>query len=248
MTKVAILIDGGYFLKRLPSVRRDVDAKDAESVARAIEQLVRGHLSRLNQTYQVSSYWSLLYRCFYYDALPYANKGQQPVTGKSIDYARSEVAVFRGNLFDVLKQRPNFALRLGEVKKPSNSSWILNQGVQKRLLDGSMQAADLTDTDFAPDLHQKGVDMRIGLDIATITLKKQADTIVLVSGDSDFVPAAKLARREGVTFILDPLWHSVSPDLLEHIDRLSSGFYNPKRETGALRETDALYSVDSGEP
>jgi uncharacterized LabA/DUF88 family protein len=42
---------------------------------------------------------------------------------------------------------------------------------------------------------QKGVDMRIGVDIASITFKKQASTIVLVSGDSDFVPAAKLARR-----------------------------------------------------
>ena len=74
----------------------------------------------------------------------------------------------------------------------------------------------------------KGVDIRIGLDIATITLKKQADTIVLVSGDSDFVPAAKLARRDGVTFILDPLWQNVSPDLLEHIDRLRSGFNRPR--------------------
>ena len=72
--------------------------------------------------------------------------------------------------------------------------------------------------------------MRIGLDIASITLKKQANTIVLVSGDSDFVPAAKLARREGVTFILDPLWQNVSPDLFEHIDGLRSGFPNPKRE------------------
>ena len=75
---------------------------------------------------------------------------------------------------------------------------------------------DLTDDDFAPGFQQKAVDMRIGLDIAAITLKKQADTIVLVTGDSDFVPAAKLARREGVRIILDPLWHHVAPDLHEH--------------------------------
>lgn len=73
--------------------------------------------------------------------------------------------------------------------------------------------------------------MRIGLDIASITLKQQADTIILVSGDSDFVPAAKLARREGVIFILDPLWQKVSNDLLEHIDGLRSGFYNPGSRT-----------------
>ena len=70
--------------------------------------------------------------------------------------------------------------------------------------------------------------MRIGLDIATITLKKQAGTIILVSGDSDFVPAAKLARREGVNFILDPLWQNVAPDLSEHIDKLTSGYYRPQ--------------------
>ena len=34
--------------------------------------------------------------------------------------------------------------------------------------------------------------------------KKQADQLVLVAADADFVPAAKLARREGIDFILDP--------------------------------------------
>ena len=70
--------------------------------------------------------------------------------------------------------------------------------------------------------------MRIGLDIASITLKRQANIIVLVSGDADFVPAAKLARREGVQFLLDPLWQDVSPDLFEHIDGLRSGFPRPR--------------------
>ena len=89
---------------------------------------------------------------------------------------------------------------------------------------------DLTDDDFSPAFRQKGVDMRIGLDIASITLKRQANVIVLVSGDTDFVPAAKLARREGVHFILDPLWQAVPCELLEHIDSLRSGFYNPRRD------------------
>ena len=48
----------------------------------------------------------------------------------------------------------------------------------------------------------------------------QVDQIVLISGDSDFVSAAKLARREGIDFILDPLGAPVKPDLFEHIDGL----------------------------
>ena len=71
-----------------------------------------------------------------------------------------------------------------------------------------------------PPIEQKGVDMRIGLDIASLAYKKQVDQIVLISGDSDFVSAAKLARREGIDFILDPLGAPVKPDLFEHIDGL----------------------------
>lgn len=69
--------------------------------------------------------------------------------------------------------------------------------------------------------------MRIGTDIASMTLKRQVDTIVLVTGDSDFVPAAKVARREGVEFILDPMWQSVESELMEHVDDLASGFDRP---------------------
>jgi uncharacterized LabA/DUF88 family protein len=52
-----------------------------------------------------------------------------------------------------------------------------------------------------------------------------------VAGDSDFVPAAKLARREGMEFILDPLWQNVNVDLFEHIDALQSGLARPSRES-----------------
>jgi uncharacterized LabA/DUF88 family protein len=51
-----------------------------------------------------------------------------------------------------------------------------------------------------------------------MALKKFVDRIVLVSGDADFVPAAKLARREGIDFILDPMKARVEPSLFEHID------------------------------
>ena len=101
----------------------------------------------------------------------------------------------------------------------------------------------MTDRDFIPALRQKGVDMRIGLDIASITLKRQANVIILVAGDADFVPAAKLARREGVQFILDPLWQNVPRDLLEHIDGLRSGFYKPRANTRPSDDPDGEGSV-----
>ena len=64
--------------------------------------------------------------------------------------------------------------------------------------------------------------MKIGLDISTIAYKRLADKIILIAGDSDFVPAAKLARREGITFVLDPMRKPIKADLSEHIDGLKT--------------------------
>ena len=52
----------------------------------------------------------------------------------------------------------------------------------------------------------------------SLSFKKQVDRIILISGDSDFVPAAKQARREGIDFILDPMRSPIKDDLFEHID------------------------------
>ena len=81
-----------------------------------------------------------------------------------------------------------------------------------------MTLSDISDKDVYPDVKQKGIDMKIGVDIASLALKRFVDTIVLFSGDADFVPAAKLARREGIDFILDPMEANVDPQLFEHID------------------------------
>jgi uncharacterized LabA/DUF88 family protein len=217
MIKAAILIDRGFSSSGC-GVRQDVDASEPEAVARMIGQLVRSHLEQLNATAGASSPWALLYRSFYYDARPYTKKGHKPVSGRAIDYAKSPEAQFRLGLFDRLRRRPNFVVRLGEVRK--ERSWVLKDDAQAALLRRQRTADQLTDDDFAPGFRQKAVDMRIGVDIAAIALKKQADTTILVAGDADFVPAAKLARREGVRVVLDPLWRSVAPELFEHIDGL----------------------------
>ena len=167
-------------------------------------------------------------RTSYYDARPYDGKEHTPVGKRAVDYSKTSQGAFREALFSALYDFPNLAVRLGEVRRDNTRFWTLKPQPQRALLDGSLAADDLNDAHFAPTFRQKGVDMRIGLDIASITLKRQADIIILVAGDSDFVPAAKLARREGVQFILDPLWQSVSSDLSEHIDGLRSGFYNPQ--------------------
>ncbi len=228
--KVAILLDGGFYMKRLRGVRPDLDVSNPQAVAESMRQLVDGHLRQINEVYRYPNPAQLLYRCFFYDAPPYAKKAHLPVSNRSIDYAKSDMALFRNKLLSLLRNQPDFALRLGEVVRPGDSGWILKADVQNRLLKGDIAVSDLKDEDFTANLLQKGVDMRIGLDIASLTLKKFVSIIVLVSGDSDFVPAARLARREGVTVILDSLRQGVSPDLSEHVDQMIDGFYNSRAQ------------------
>ena len=87
-------------------------------------------------------------------------------------------------------------------------------------MNHSITVDQLTEQDQYLNIIQKGVDMKIGIDIASLAYKKLVDQIILISGDSDFVPVAKLARREGIDFILDPMGMTPRPALLTHIDGL----------------------------
>ena len=109
---------------------------------------------------------------------------------------------------------------IGASLGESRIHYTLKEEEVKRIFSGTRQIADIAEDDFYLSIRQKGVDMKIGIDITSLVLKKLADQIVLISGDSDFVPVAKLARREGLDFILDPMWASISPSLFEHIDGL----------------------------
>ncbi|GAA8030282.1 hypothetical protein JP0563_03870 [Helicobacter pylori] len=104
-----------------------------------------------------------------------------------------------------------------------NAKWVIrDQEKEKKLFKGKICITDFTNDDFIYYAKQKGVDIKIGLDIATLALKKLVQKIVLISGDSDFVPAAKLARVEGIIFTLDPMGNRIREDLEEHIDYLTT--------------------------
>ena len=102
----------------------------------------------------------------------------------------------------------------------NNSIYTLTYDAVKKLCAGTLKVENLSHAEFELIIRQKGVDMKIGMDIASLSYKKQVEQIVLVAGDSDFVPAAKLARREGLDFVLDPLEMEIAKtrDLFEHID------------------------------
>jgi len=222
--RTAILIDGGFFLKRFPVCYPNRDRNNAQEVARTAFELALSHLSeRIGEDVVRHS----LYRIFFYDCPPLLKKAQLPKSRGSIDFSKSQQARFRLELHDELRRRRKVALRLGHLSE--HAEWRLTDGTLKSLLSGAVRFEDLTDKEFAYDARQKGVDMRVGIDIASLAFKKQVDQIILVAGDADFVAAAKLARREGIDFILDPLWNTIHSSLNEHVDGVRSTCPNPNR-------------------
>lgn len=116
-------------------------------------------------------------------------------------------------------------MRLGQLK--DFKTWSLRAEMTKEIIEEKIKVSELTENDIVYNLKQNGIDMKIGVDIATLAFKKLVDKIVLISGDSDFVPASKLARREGIDFILDPMWNPIDDSLFEHIDGLKSTCKKP---------------------
>lgn len=217
----ALLVDGGFFLRRYRVIHatewKDQTAKD---VAQIFHKTILKHLRDQN-----GNCGRELYRIFYYDCPPLTKKLHYPISKRAFDASKSREAQFRLAFFDELRKCRKVALRLGRLS--DHFGWRLKMEPQKALIAGRIQVADLTDNDFEMETHQKGVDMRIGVDIASLAFKRQVDQIVLVAGDGDFVPAAKLARREGIDFVLDPMWAAIPDDLHEHIDGLKSVWPKP---------------------
>jgi uncharacterized LabA/DUF88 family protein len=224
----AILIDGGFFLKRFPFCYPSKDKSDPKVVARAAFELALSHLDDKD----INQGKRQLYRIFFYDCPPILKKAQYPISRRPVDFSKTSEARFRLALHDELRCLRKVALRLGHLA--DGGEWRLKAGMLKVLLSGSKQFSDLTDDDFVYDVRQKGVDMRIGMDISSLAIKNQVDQIVLVAGDADFVPAAKLARREGLDFVLDPMWNPIPRELNEHIDGLRSAVARPAPGRGGL--------------
>lgn len=208
--KIAVMIDGGFFVKRF---RANYDKEKRMTGAEVAEQLYTMAMRHVGER-------NTLYRIFYYDCYPLDKKAHNPITNKAIDFKHTPEYEFKMDLLNTLKQKRKVALRMGTLK--DNHVWQLRPRIVKDLLNGRIKVEELTENDVYLDIKQKGIDMKIGVDITSIALKGFVDTIVLFSGDSDFVPAAKLARREGMDFILDPMGANVEPQLFEHIDGISN--------------------------
>lgn len=203
----AILVDGGFYRQR---AKKLFGVKTPDQRADELLEYCRRHQRKSK---------ARLYRIFYYDCPPSEKVVYHPLTQKSVNLGKTDDFRWMTQFHRELIKRRKVALRRGENLE-SQSGFQLRPPALKKLMRGDITLADLSEADFRLDITQKGVDMRIGLDIAALAAQGQVTQIIMISGDSDFVPAAKHARRAGIDFVLDPLWAPISDSLHEHIDGL----------------------------
>jgi uncharacterized LabA/DUF88 family protein len=144
-----------------------------------------------------------IFRVLYYDCALYSGTVRLPVSGNPYTFTSSD------RWLEELACKDLFAVRRGVLKfrgyKPKQTP--VNPTGQP------------TDADFDPDFEQKGVDMRIGLDIAAYSNNHAVERIVLVTNDTDCVPAMKYGRKSGLQMVIVELPNGrVATELVMHAD------------------------------
>lgn len=203
----AILVDGGYYRVRSRTIW---GSKSATDRAQELYDYCMLHITKPDEPRD-------LYRIFYYDCPPMTKTLIHPLTKVSVDFSTMPGTKWSNDFFRSFVEKRKVALRMGELAE-STANYVLKDSSLSDLLSGKKTIATLVEEDFRVEVKQKGVDMRIGLDVASFAKDHLINQIILIAGDSDFLPVVKMARKSGIDVLLDPLKQFPKRSMQEHID------------------------------
>lgn len=198
------MIDGGFFKKKFQdkniNIRKTI--LNAKHIVEFTKSIQEKHAKNNN-----------LLRIYYYDCPPAKGIYNYPISKNEYNLENTKAFKNGTQLLKDLKRSDHFAVREGILKI---SGWKLKYDLKPN----KVGKGTFEDKDYAINMQQKGVDVKIGIDMAWISFNKISDKILFVTGDSDFIPAIKMARRNGIQVFLLTLNHGVLDDLKENVDVL----------------------------
>jgi len=148
LKKTAILIDGGFLKKKISP--NSNPAIQAERIVGAAKLCLEPDED--------------LYRIFYYDCGAF-DRTVTDLSGKAKDFKLTPQYQYQTSMLSHISKLDFVAVRLGLL---SYRGWVLRSHVARRVGRSGGSAAGISIRDFEPSFEQKGVDMRIGLDIALL--------------------------------------------------------------------------------
>jgi len=201
MKKVAIIVDGQFLMYRVKEALEERKFPEADT----LNTIVRNFVDVDEE----------IYRIFFYHGEPSKQQPRHPITKNPVDFKETPLAKYTTELLNSLAMKELFALRLGETMF---RGWKIRDGIMRKI-ESNAHKEDIKESDFVAEFQQKGVDIRIGLDVAWIASNHLVDRVLMVTGDTDFIPAMKFARREGIQVKLIKIGDKVIHDnLIIHSD------------------------------
>ena len=197
MAKTAIMIDGGFLSKLFKKqIKRELEPADVINICKGI----------------IGS--DVLFRIYYYDCAPCDKSFHNPIDSKTVDFAQS-ISYTKSMAFQrELAEKDFIAFRKGELR---GFGWKLRGDAINEMRNGKPQW-QLKAKHLQVNLSQKGLDMRIGLDIASLSTKRIVEKIAIVTGDTDFIPAMKYARKEGCLITVINIGGDLTSEMRQHAD------------------------------
>ena len=205
MGRIAVIVDGGFIRARLKS--KNKIKPDADTIYNEI-------LAQLERNFPDDD----LFRIFYYDSVV-NNDGKlykNPVDESEISVLEQIDKEYSDTLYANLQKKDYVAFRAGEL---SFTGWVL-ANPDETIKKLHSKTGKLSGNDFIMNMTQKGVDLKMGMDIAYLSMKRIVDKLIIISGDSDLIPAIKFAAKEGLNVYLITLGNNVKDSLVEQVDKL----------------------------
>lgn len=122
--KVAVLIDGSFFIRRLNLIYRKFygtkPALTAEQTLLILKRIIHKHLNSPKSNHKNHDYH--LYRVYFYDSRPLGIKIHYPLcqggetNRRVIDFSKTDEYHYRNELLDLIIKQRKYALRLGQLK------------------------------------------------------------------------------------------------------------------------------------
>ncbi len=178
LEKTAVLVDLGFFENEFR--RENQRPPTPEETLRFPRWALDGILHDTN-----------LFRIYFYDGSPLDKEITNPISGAKTTVMDAES---RRKYHDAIAGSQKSLLRLGRLAYYKR--WFIKEKVQDRIIRGQA-TLPLAPDDIQPATQQKAVDMLIGMDIVALAIKQTVKNVMILTGDTDLVPAMTFARNEG---------------------------------------------------